>query len=840
MADQLQGVVRELEERYPLLKGLAFASAGALPDEKGLPAFLAVLLSTAENRETGASCILLPSTDRLCVALALIYALNSFKQGFDELELDRLTTPLRPGTLVVVAPENCVFELIRDGVQLYGKRWIQLRNPVDDQISYMPSEEAFRLTPTTSVQPRPRKGQRPGKWITSPLDVLLGVRTSGNLAVESNRIILVSGRADTLHTAASTLVAGEGTSAVASELVSWGRVTSDGRVVSDGIHGEPMIAVTHSVEYAAAACQREGVATKLVIADGARRLAANLQAFDDISLRHRLLVIAAHAEKEHADILAERGCEMWAPDPEILMLGDDGNSSGMWFSAAMTAARNYRDLRLVPVSVRDCHVEALYGAVAAVPAPDDHEGDTARLSRMSWSLLLTVTGWLGSPASSARELIDRRIEEIRQRLSTSRSWIPRDMAQALEEVIAAARTLRDADDVGIEKREALIDRLRHDGAGVITRTVTDAVHTSDLLRKLGITSPVFPITGLPLEPLDRIVLCAWPGRLHMTRLTNWYGAREISILTYPFELEWFRPFSRNWSAGWQRHAGRREEIAALTGISGWTLPAREGTVPHTAPAPPDDPVTRLLRQKRKARDVTDVSIRDAREAHYVGFQGDAYAFLSEGHRVPVLTDLILTGRLSGERIPLKTVRKLAVGDFILFRDQGDQDVVSAIAEQEMGTARYRQFRQTADLWRTALASLGEDVHAVWRRLRREGLNRSRAAVRGWLNGDRIAPRSEQDLRIIAQVSQDADLLRRFDEVSDAVRTVWAAHIRAGFALTELLLRELPQRLGQIDEGGAHVQFTFGGGWIVCVDEIAERPETRPYWEVNRLLMDDDA
>jgi len=208
MSQDLQVVLRELYERYPLLKFLALGSDGTTHDNGRIPPFLGILLSMVEERETGASCVLLPSRERIGFALAVVGALTILRRSFDDLELDRLTTPLKPGSLVRVAPVDRVFEVVKDGKELLGQRWTLLKNPADEQIYYILEEEALRLSPTEDPSPKPHKGMRPGKWTSAPIDDLLGIRTGGNLAVAPNRIVLVAPRRDTRELARSTLLFG--------------------------------------------------------------------------------------------------------------------------------------------------------------------------------------------------------------------------------------------------------------------------------------------------------------------------------------------------------------------------------------------------------------------------------------------------------------------------------------------------------------------------------------------------------------------------------------------------------------------------------------------------------
>lgn len=72
----------------------------------------------------------------------------------------------------------------------------------------------------------------------------------------------------------------------------------------------------------------------------------------------------------------------------------------------------------------------------------------------------------------------------------------------------------------------------------------------------------------------------------------------------------------------------------------------------------------------------------------------------------------------------------------------------------------------------------------------------------------------------------------------AIGLLRAAHVRAGVTLSRLLLQALPQSLSSVSEHGTRVDLGFVTVTIVCIESIADAPEERPVWEVNRLLIDD--
>ena len=62
--------------------------------------------------------------------------------------------------------------------------------------------------------------------------------------------------------------------------------------------------------------------TKTVLVDGARRLARDLQAFDDIADRQRLVVLASPDETEDLELLKARDCPVWHLSPDEVLIGE--------------------------------------------------------------------------------------------------------------------------------------------------------------------------------------------------------------------------------------------------------------------------------------------------------------------------------------------------------------------------------------------------------------------------------------------------------------------------------------------------------------------------------------
>lgn len=845
-------VVRELVERYPLIGSVAFKARDSESLADHLP-FLGVLLSTIQQRETGACCVVLPIRDRIPFSLAVLAAVHAIQTELAG--SNHLKWQFRPGQLVRILPRGRVFEFVGDQVTQYG-RWLGVRNPRDRQVWYIPEAEAFRLTPTDSPSPSPTKGEGPGRWEAGAIDRLLGTGTGINLAAISNRIILVSSRSGTGELAASTRLvrSAEGDrEELLTDLLTWGRIRTDGRLVSDDwrVGGEePIIAVTHSVNNMALACRTAPVASKVVIVDGASVLTGNLQAFDDVARQQRLLIIADHDQLEDVSVLRERGCQVWLPHPDAILIGlHETHSAGQgWFARFVSSTRNAGSLSISAHVATDPLLEETVTALRRIEAVTDPEAEEARrIMSGVYGVLSRLTEWLGGSGAAARQSLRAELENLQRSLQRSAPSLTREFRQGITAVIAMLGTAAEGDrHVGAGKLSCLLSLLRNEcsSTAIVVRSAHSAARLRRVLDSHDIQVDVHHAGSEITQGYDRIILGCWPGRRLAGRVINQYAARAVLLVGYPFEIDWLNAFQRWRRRQLSRFERSTEELRDLTGVRAWKEPEPATQEPSWAvtsvqDGPEEDPLSRFLIGRSKVPSTRPADEEELREAWYVGFHGPRYAFLTETHRVPVLTELVLERESSRARVPLLPVRKLQIGDYLLFRDQGDRDVIALIAEQQLGDRQYQRLREIAGRWRRALRLIGREPREIYRRLRENGLERNLLTVRIWLTDESmIAPGSRRDLEIIARTSGDAYLQDRLEEVDAAIRVLRGAHIQAGSILSELVLAALRGNVPEVDEAGVTIDFGLGSAHIVCIEEIGDQPEQRPYWEVNKLLAED--
>ncbi len=798
MSEQwVRQVVEQVVARYPLLDDCLMSTCSGSPIK--CPPFVGVLANTLEQTDAGATCVVLPSKDGFAFALALTAALVSVKNKFADLEEDRLTITLRPGTRVRLAPENRLWEIDRDGVPLYGERWIRLLNLADGSIHHLREQDAFRLTPTGGGGKTPKRSPRVARWEPSSLDRLLGIRTGGNLDLFGTQAILVAPQRKTGSVALEVLLSASCCPTVtASELVTWGRIRKDGRAVAKDQSVQPIIAVTHSVGLMAEACRRGLLDECGVVVDGAKGLARDAQAFDEVVGRRRLLIVSDHSELEEVSLLSDRGCNVWAPEPEsVLLLSDGADRVPPLFRHSHARLLNSMNLEIEPSIVRHPLVEELQELTEEAWSGDSEE-ELGKLRALTWRVVLLVAECVGALCESTVAALGESIRELQSTVRSHRMWMPAPAANLLERALKLAGELQRSQQLGLKKGEALAQSLKKSNdSAIVVRNRLMLNQVRSFLDSIDSSAPVCLPSQMSSETYDSVVVTSWLGKDRMLGLATQYPARRIHVLCYPFEAQWLSSFVTRWvkvRTGFQSSA---RQIKRITGIAGWpehkeSSGERQFGVPSGREYR-EDPVSILLRRRRKGRDHGPVQDSQLREAKYVGYLGNGYSYLTDSHKIPVVTDLVLDDGFDLPRVPLVAAKKLRIGDLALFRERGDTGLISSMAEMEMGADTYAAVRDLAELWRAALGSFGWNSDRAWRLLRQTGLNRTRATVRAWIVDDeRIGPQSKGDLEVIARASQHAGLSQQLEDVWNAIGVIRGEHIRAGRRLSELLRSELPQ------------------------------------------------
>ncbi len=845
-----QELIRELHSRFPIFDRVAGRFGEGSPEER-IPWFFALLLAAATKSEPGACCFVLDKTQGTTALTAVLLGLARLQEDFPRLAESYARTALSRGQHVRVKPGNFVYEY--EGV--WEEHPDSFRLKVLDKPDWRSFRisEVLRLEPTTRKRPKGTLTSTLGVYDRSSLDELLDITTYGNGSMIRNVVLLYMAQARFAGIAAAVSLAPTHSNRFdpLSAFLPWGTIGHGGEIKAGDPHqeiGEPLIAVTRVHQDLADAARSAPEASKVVLVDGARGIASDLQVFDDIAERQRVVILAAPDEAEEIRLLRDRDCPVWYMSPAEVMLGEDHAEER---SRASLVGRTVRvaDIRersqVVAIDCKSDDLQAAATALEDVAAKVD--GDRSEVD----DLLARLYGILLDFSECCFEVDEETKTDLRraqENLDRNRRWMSPDIIKEFRSAIDRLTSIS-LDGSGLEgKADALLSALTSDGRWAIA---TKSARTAECLREglNGLRSdlPVLPIRAIrPEDEYDGIIVPAWPNSRWFTRLRNLAATRDIRILAYPFERKWLLGHQTRERALVQSSRMEDEERARLLGVKS-DLPSTMKPLEPVRPADdvsPDLPILNLerrLSRRRLPRPSPSVDGDDVRRARLVEFYGECYALLTEWSQLNVLNELI--GNSLGDGGHLRTVAAsvLQADDLVLFRAGGGKEFIRLLAEDELGIEEYERVRAIAELWKTPLRRLGSKPAEVQRRLEKCGLHRTLPTIAGWTgNPDLIGPGYDSDIEVIARAADDAELLTGLDSVKEAISRIRGAHIRAGRHLTQLIKDEARGRLSQLDGEPVLLDLGYGKAWVVQVESVDERQQEYPADQTNRLLWTDDS
>ncbi len=844
-----------LKQRLPLLKDTS-GIFGIESTREQIPWFIALLMSAATSHDRGACCFVLDKTSGTTAIVATLLSFVKLREEFPQMVDDYARKALQVGQRVKVNPSNHIYE--------YGGIWeeypdkFRLRVLGEPKSSRsFPIGEVLRLEPTERSRQKGKLGTQLGSFEPSYLDVLLGLTTSGNNSVFRNSVLLYMPQAS-FSRAADAVALGPKTFErleTLSEFLPWGAIGHKGDLKPNDAYqvtGEPLIGVTKVPEDLALASNSAEAGTKIVLADGARGFARDLQAYDDIVDQQRVIILASPQETEALDLLKDRDCPVWHLSPEEILIGEGATTRRERTSlvgATIRAAYTRQNAKVVVVDCSDSILQSVaesLGRASILVSKGEEADEIDDILKQLHGVLLDcseccfgIGGKTEAKLQTAQDLVARY----------GRWW----SSKFTGEISAVIRELKDGiagKTWGQEKANALLNIVRSgqfENWGVITRTPQTAETLRKGLQEFGIDVPVHPISAVSSEiEFSGVVVPAWLNSQRFARLKNMAVTKDIRILTYPFEAKWV---SRHQERERRRERLNQigvEERSSILGINSRFLRSskRSKSEKQANDIESELPIFRFedrVAQHRLKQPAAAREGEDSRSAQLVQFVGDCYTLLTEWAELPRLNNLIENSNTDDTGLEHVRVSRLVPGDFVLFRASEDKEFIRQIAEDILGLDEYERVRTIAERWRLSLRRLGHSTTEVQQHLESFGLTRTATTIAGWLGNEfRIGPGDFRDIEAIARAAGDTELLRRRDEVKSAITQIRSTHIIAGRKLTQLILGELEGHLNNLDEQPVLLNLDYGEAWVVQVDRVeAKRGEYHANM-VNRLLWVDDS
>ena len=855
-SDNSQILIDEFRSRFPIFDQIA-GRFGVESEIESVPWFYALLLAAAQKLEPGAICFVLDKTLGTTALTAVFLALSRLQADSSLLIEEYAKTAMHKGQLVQVKPSNYVYEY--DGVWKDFPDQFRLKVQDKEEWRNFPISDVLRLEPTTRKRPKGTLISKLGVFEQSCIDELLGITTFGNDSIIRNSVMLYMSQARFSGIMEQVFLTPSASDRQyrLSDFLPWGTIGPGGEIrVADStqVIGEPLIAVTRVPQDLASAAIASSVGSKLVLVDGVRGITNDLQAFDDTADHQSVVILASPDEVEEVGYIRDRNHPVWYLSANEITLGEDRKGKRSRVSLVGKTVR-LADLReetqVVHVSCQDEELQAVADNLESIASEINRSEEPSETSEVA-ELLTRFYGILLEYSESCFNVTEGTRAELQSTwdaFTRNRMWMPPEIVKKSITVLDLLSGIASRGIGMNEKANALLDAITESDErwAIASRSsrVADCLRAE--LSSQGDNSPVYPIQALNAdEEWEGIILLAWPGRRRFTRLRNLVVTKHIRILTYPFEYRWLMGYQNQEDFIWNSYQMENTARAEILGIDSdklRTLKSEERSRPSNDVSE-DHPMLEFEKRfarRRASRPSSTLSGDELRPARLVEFYGGCYAFLTEWSQLYVLNDLITELKVEGGRLRMASATDLSIDDFVLFRASGDKELTRLLAEDEMGIEEYQKTRATAERWKSSLLHLGSYPEVIRERLAQHGLDRTLPTITRWMESpELISPHSyESEIEIIGKASNDDELLDGLSSVLDAISMIRGAHIRAGNQLTKLIVGEVRDRIGQLDEQPVLLDLVFGQAWVVQVETVDLETRECASDQVNRLLWADD-
>ncbi len=867
-------ILQDVKQRHPFLRQLKVC--GLEHFSSPLPEALQASFDIAENLRCEESDfkhlamvfpLLLDCPEWIAVGCSLAAIKKAFQPAIENL------APFSPGQKLLLDGKYVV-EYVKEE-ELNGTQFLWMKTsakskagqkpsdtrkgfPIDQRLRFQPADTKRKLTPIENIVSQSDHA----------LDRLLDISSFGNRSIFTNKVVLVSRLTKVRQFAEKTHIvnpASPGQSVSLRDLFQWGGITIEGELEQWGhqqIDAEPVIGVTPDLITLREYLSNRQSSDVLIILDSSLPFANDLSALDEIlDEGYPVFAVMENRHLDDLEHLEDREFISWAwSGPELkqfeLVESVDLSNRQIPFRHFHRTVQNY-SARQIEETV--CDHSGLDSAAEKLQifSKQCHSDDPELriIERRFYRCLLNLSRLLrpfGVEDGAGRDKsLEDLLEQIQSDVKDKEIWLEKDAVDTAHEFVDKIRLLLEnpnsISDKITELKKVLQNTTQKNQSAIVLADASEVPIAESYWQD------IFPnrndvrfvtSSGLDFEQdYDHLIVCGWLGADQMRKLFDFCIAPSITVLMYPFEQKWFRSAVSRW---------RRQKRAELTPPQKAKMlqtenlpPIPDEDKPPVLPLETDFDIAefelRLHTYRRVLKPPTPGEATT--EARPVDFSHDMYAYLRPNHRVPVVTDFITGHADESAEIPSRYVSQLKVGDYVIFREGSDSDLLRVLADRGLDRGGKGGHRKIAGLWKRALMRFvcehSDGFEGALIELWDEGLKPTEVTIRGWLNDEhRIGPRNEQDIEIIARVSNNQELQEQLDYVRRAIKEVRGAHHQAARFLAQKLIAQLPSFLKQgLDKSHTIEIEDIGQASVICVEYIHEEKEV-PVTEVNRLFMDD--
>jgi len=345
------------------------------------------------------------------------------------------------------------------------------------------------------------------------------------------------------------------------------------------------------------------------------------------------------------------------------------------------------------------------------------------------------------------------------------------------------------------------------------------------------------------------IIPGWFRKDRISKLLVPPVTQELCLLLYDIEHSWFDGFLDERQKNRQKRGARNYRSKLFPKIEGWVKPdlksirreRKDEKMGFKEYEAIHQDIISNYRQQAYRRAKSSGGEEEV-SAYFVLFEGGAYSFLTEFYQANVVTHLLEASiNEMGDKadIKLEFVKKLNIGDALLFRRGTESDVIRAAADKVLPEGT----RSIALLWRVALINYAVSKELtseeLWQNLNDGGCPLKPETIKNWIFNDyMIAPKAhKRDVRIISEVTGDEALSINLDKVLSAISKVRSAHLKVSNLIAKNILNRAVAILREEDNQVSMIEIE-SNVVLVRVNDIDEQQTIVRSSITNRLIEGD--
>ena len=832
-----------------------------------IPYFVRLLVAALLNKN-GSDCVfVIPQAEIMACLTALISALSNTKHYFQLWREEFAKYGLKPDQRVRLIPSNTIYEY---GGFWEGPGWKLIRlntlNANDADVS-LPLEDTLRLFPTLRKIPKGKGSCKETKAQPelSDLDKVVGIQSFGNYSLFKNRIILQTSQGKmesflqmwSIHRRQNRGVI----EASLKDLrdFPWGKISRDGNLQSFNIYqiyGEPIIAFSSSLSPIDEFCSEQEENTRSIITSNKKAVLENTYETQNLCNKHKFFLLTEDIDPAEAIELKDLGFYIWQPTKKEIFAGIESKRKlkqakklGPLRAIYGTAGMDRDTIKIIEAvsPILEKIEDKLIKTGKNISDTEVNNQTVKAFTRIYWRSLELF----GTPEKKYQEWMIKQVQVVNEVLKIQGSFIGLEDKENLKYIMNSL-----VDDLwpnirehSQNKFEAIRNIIEINSGTKILLLCRHPEALKVLKQRLEENYDVVFLThddiSIATEIYDIAVMVSWPGKYLFRKLVNSGISHKIVAVLYQNEISAFNSYFKQKMKTDKTVRLTREQKAEIVGCppelfdEDETIQSSNSVLVETVEKEFDE----ITIKERSAILDADWSIMpslpnistqqsvQAVEAICVTFNNDRCAYLTQTHGLFVIDFHTYQCRN-------KTVKELATGDIVVFRESGDREILKEIAGK-LYPQLYEKYVTLASEWKLWLVTLGHDVNDIWLKLSENGLQRNIMTIHNWVNNEElIGPQNLGDIQVIAKATGLKKNVSKSPQIANAIKELRGIHIEAGFKLTKLLMKRLSMELHKDIQGLENLETSLADVELMTVQEVDTEPahvmpsltnEPHPIW-----------